>query len=325
MTRTARKLPILMVSILMATGLWLYVRAQNALIVPQSFPIKLVAANLDPNLIVTRMPATVNVIVEGMDLDLRQIDEKMLARVTASVDLSSASDGLNYYKVSIRPPTGSSLMWKPQGDGKVLMGIDKRVRRPFGLTVVKQGLAPDGIEVGDVLLQPDAVMLDGPETQMNLVEEVRATLDMSEVKPGETYEATVEVFGKDKGPMPLITSEPQTVTLRPIVANSPPTRNVLVVPEFTGQLPFGAEVIGYEVTPNQLRVQGKRETLAQVLTISTQPVDLSTLTESRTLTLPLKIPDGVLVIDSRGVALPPPVVRVQIVIRTRAAVPPPSN
>lgn len=314
-----------MVSILMATGLWLYVRAQNALIVPQSFPVKLTFSNLDPNLIVTRIPATVNVVVEGMDLDLRQIDDKMLARVAASVDLSSASDGLNYYKVSIRPPTGSPLMWKAQGDGQVLVGIDKRVRRSFEVTVAKQGLAPDGIEVGDVLLEPASVMLDGPETQINLVEEVRATLDVSEVQPGETYEAEVEVFGKDKGPMPLITSEPQTVTLRPIVANSPPTRNVLVVPEFRGQLPFGAEVVGYEVTPNQLRVQGKRETLSQVLTISTQPVDLSTLTESRTLTLPLTMPDGVQVIDSRGVALPPPVVRVQIVVRTRPVTPPPSN
>ena len=309
----------------MAAGLWLYVRAQNALIVPQTFPVKLAVNNLDPDQIVTRIPATVNVLVEGMDMDLKQIDEKTLGRVTASVDLSSSSAGLNYYKVSIRPPTGSPLMWKAQGDGQVLVGIDTRVHRAFPVTVDKQGLAPDGLEVGDVLTQPNTVMLDGPETQMNLVEEVRATLDVSDVKAGETYEASVEVFGKDKGPMQLITSEPQTITLRPIVANSPPTRNVLVVPSWTGQLPFGIEVISYEITPNQLRVQGKRETLAKVLTIETTSVDLGALAESRTLTLPLAMPPGVQVIDARGVALPPPVVRVQIVVRNRTAQLPPPN
>lgn len=314
MKDTARKIPVLIVSGLLAASLWLYVRAQNALVVTQTFPVKLTAIGLGSDLIVTRIPATINVKVEGSDQDLRQVDEK---RVSALVDLQQATPGINGYRVTIRPPTGAgmSLKWSLQDDLPVNVGIDRRVRRPFQVQVVKQGLPPDGIEVGDVLLEPPVIMLDGPETQLNLVDEVRATFDLSKVRAGETYQAQVEVFGKDKGPMPLITSDPSAVTLRPIVAAAPPSRSVLVSPSWKGQLAFGAEIVSYSITPNQIQLRGRREVLAELLTIRTQNIDLTGLRESRVLTVPLVVPAGVEVLNAEGRVVSNPTVAVRLNVR----------
>lgn len=311
----ARRLPILLVSFLLATGLWLYVRAQNALVVQQTFAVKLQAANLDPSLIVTRMPATINVEVEGKDQELRQIDEQVLARASALVDFSSASAGPGTYRVTITPPPGSMLTWRPKDDGQVLVYLDRRIRRSFEVQVAKQGLAPDGLQVGEVLLDPSMVMLDGPESQINEVGEVRATLEVAKVRPGETYESKVEIFGKDQGPLPLVTSEPQTVTLRPVVASAPPNRNVLIEPDWSGQLPFGTEFVSYTVTPNQVQVEGNREVLANMQALRTGPIDLSSLQQSKTVTVPLVVPNGAQVIEPRGGVVTRPTVRVRIEVR----------
>ena len=320
MKDSARRIPVLIVSALLAASLWLYVRAQNALVVPQTFPVKLTAINLNSDLIVTRIPTTINVVVEGLDQDLRQIDERLLARVSALIDLSQATPGINEYRVTIRPPTGAgmSLEWRPQGDRQVLVGIDRRVHRNFQVQVVKLGLAPDGIEVGNVLLEPSEIMLDGPESLLNLVDQVRATLDVSKVRAGETYEAPVEVFGRDKGPMPLVTSEPQTVTLRPIVAAAPPSRSVLVSPSWQGQLAFGAEVVSYSITPNQVEVQGLREVLSDLMTMRTEPIDLTGVRESAVRTIALVVPTGVEVLNTRGKVVESPSVTVRLNIRMSA-------
>ncbi|MCB8932952.1 MAG: CdaR family protein [Fimbriimonadaceae bacterium] len=311
----ARRLPILLVSFLLATGLWLYVRAQNALVVQQTFPIKLQAANLDPSLIVTRMSATINVEVEGKDQELRQIDEQVLSRASALVDFSNATAGPGTYRVTITPPPGSMLTWRPKDDGQVLVYLDRRIRRSFEVKVAKQGLAPDGLQVGDVLLDPSMVMLDGPESQINEVGEVRATLDVANVRPGETYESKVEIFGKDQGPLPLVTSEPSSVTLRPVVASAPPNRNVLIEPNWSGQLPFGIDFVSYSVTPNQVQVEGDREVLVDMQALRTAPIDLSAMSETKTLTVPLVVPNGAQVIDTRGAVVARPTVRVRVEVR----------
>lgn len=312
----ARRLPILLVAFLLAAGLWLYVRAQNALVVQQTFPVKVQAANLDPNLIITRMSETINVEVEGKDQELSQIDENMLSRASALVDFANATAGPGTYKVTVTPPPGSMLTWRPKDDGQVLVYLDQRVRRSFEVKVAKQGLAPDGLQVGEVLLDPSSVMLDGPESQIDEVGEVRATLEVAKVRPGETYQAKIEVFGKDQGPLPLVTSEPQTVTLRPVVASSPPNRNVLIEPNWAGQIPFGLDFVNYTVMPNQVQVEGNREVVADMQALRTAPIDLSAIRETTTLTVLLVVPAGSQVIDTRGAVIRRPSVRVRIVVRS---------
>jgi len=73
---------------------------------------------------------------------------------------------------------------------------------------------------------------------------------------------------------------------------APATVNVLVTPRWVGTPAFGYEVDSVIVEPNQVTLTGESRVLAAIQKVWTEPIDLTGLKTSKTVTVPLQVPSG---------------------------------
>ena len=63
----------------------------------------------------------------------------------------------------------------------------------------------------------------------------------------------------------------------------------------------GFRVESYTVVPNQIDVTGESQDVSKVTTVDTDPIDLSSLRSSRTVSVRIRLPNGVSALGSETV------------------------
>jgi YbbR domain-containing protein len=291
------------VSLIIATMLWLQVQSQGEPFTQREIAVRLEIRNLPDHLIVTQAPATVSVVAEGTRDQLSKLDT---SQIFAFTDLSEATSGMANYRVQLSAPTRLPVnLSVPRSVVKIEAVAIARAERAVDVEAfgkIRPGLVFDGATA-----QPDVVTLIGPETQVPLVQKVRALVDLAKLQPGVSMPVTLEVIGPENKPMRLVHSDPPVVTVLPAVAVAPESKSVLVVPRWQGQPAFGYEVKGYEIRPNQLELTGKSDRLAQVLRVETEPINLANAKADLNIRVRVIAPKGLRIKGSPDV-----VARVQI-------------
>lgn len=287
------------VSLVIATMLWLQVQSQGEPFTQREISVRLEIRNLPDHLIVTQAPATVSVVAEGTRDQLSKLDT---SQIFAFTDLSEATSGMANYRVQISAPTRLPVnLSVPRSIVKIEAVAIARAERPVDVEAfgkIRPGLVFDG-----AMAQPDVVTLIGPETQVPLVQKVRALVDLAKLQPGVSMPVTLEVIGPENKPMRLVHADPSVVTVLPAVAVAPESKSVLVVPRWQGQPAFGYEVKGYEVRPNQLELTGKSDRLAQVLRVETEPINLANAKTDLNIRVRAIVPKGLRIKGSQEVAV----------------------
>jgi YbbR domain-containing protein len=285
------------VSLIIATMLWLQVQSQGEPFTQREIAVRLEIRNLPDHLIVTQAPATVSVVAEGTRDQLSRLDT---SQIIAFTDLSEATSGMANYRVQLSAPTRLPVnLSVPRSVVKIEAVAIARAERPVDVEAfgkIRPGLVFDGATA-----QPDVVTLIGPETQVPLVQKVRALVDLAKLQPGVSMPVTLEVIGPENKPMRLVHADPSVVTVLPAVAVAPESKSVLVVPRWQGQPAFGYEVKGYEIRPNQLELTGKSDRLAQVLRVETEPINLANAKADLNIRVRAIVPKGLRIKGSQEV------------------------
>jgi YbbR domain-containing protein len=212
--------------------------------------------------------------------------------IIATVDLTDAKAGRHVFPVQMTY-TGSTttrveLIPRPR---QIEVVIEEWVERTLEVTATTTG-AWDLYRPGSITVTPTTVRVSGPESQIALAMQARVEINLSTVEPGSSSQAPVQILTETGAPLEL-TVDPSTVSVRVKPVALPPSKNVIVEPNWAGTPPFGYRIAGYEILPNQIRVMGDAETLERLASIYTSPIDISGLKESRTITVSLALPSGV--------------------------------
>jgi YbbR domain-containing protein len=273
------------------------VQSQGEPFTQREIAVRLEIRNLPDHLIVTQAPATVSVVAEGTRDQLSRLDT---SQIIAFTDLSEATSGMANYRVQLSAPTRLPVnLSVPRSVVKIEAVAIARAERPVDVEAfgkIRPGLVFDGATA-----QPDVVTLIGPETQVPLVQKVRALVDLAKLQPGVSMPVTLEVIGPENKPMRLVHADPSVVTVLPAVAVAPESKSVLVVPRWQGQPAFGYEVKGYEIRPNQLELTGKSDRLAQVLRVETEPINLANAKADLNIRVRAIVPKGLRIKGSQEV------------------------
>ena len=288
---------LMIISAVIAALLWLQVQSRINPTIQREYSIPLEQQNLSGDLIVTHSPQRVIVVAEGSQSDLKAINPDELE---AFVDLSRAQVGQKSYPVKLRALKKFNVEIKLQRTAETLK-IERLVRQNRHVKIEARGLPPSDLVYGGAGVRPDTVLLEGPESALAKVTKVRAMLNLSHIKPGESYPAMVEALGRDNRPISLVRSEPSVVLIYPGIAAAPTTKSVLVSPVWIGEPAFGYKVSRYEVRPNQVKITGSIPKLSQTTVLDTQPILIHGLMKSKTFLVPLKIPVGIKVLDNRKI------------------------
>ncbi|HET6645472.1 MAG TPA: CdaR family protein [Fimbriimonadales bacterium] len=212
--------------------------------------------------------------------------------ISAIVDLSHAKVGRARYPVKVvyTGPADVSVELEAR-PREVEVVVEQWVQRELEVHPMTTG-AWDLYRPGPITVTPPKVRISGPEGRLALATEARVEVNLTNVEPGSSSQAPVQVLTETGKPLE-VTVDPSTVTVRVKAVALPPSKNVLVQPNWLGNPRFGYEIIGYEITPNQIRIEGPAEALANLLSVQTAGIDIEGIDSDQTRSVTLSLPTGV--------------------------------
>ncbi len=302
-------------SLMIAVVLWLQIQPQADPGKEREMTVRLEVENLAAGLAIIQVPESVRIIVSGTTQVLDGLDS---TEFSAFVDLADTGIGEVTTLVQVKGPTRANLIARAVRP-RVILNIDRIDRAKKEVTLETIGLPPSGLTYDISAIDPDEVEISGPARLVQRVATLRAILDLSKVRPGSAFTLNAEPLDSSGKPVTGLTLDPPDVTATPSVVSAPTSKRVLINPVFSGQLPFGASVERFEVSPNQVEVTGPSTELARISQISTAVISLDGLSGTVEREIDLIVPQGARITGSGKV-------KVLLVVRqSQTTAPPPTN
>ena len=201
-------------AILLAIILWLFVtgdkitRTTPARKTWQDVPLRV--ENLSPDYVVTEIPTSVNLTLEGLPEDFEDIT---MQELDAFVDLSDKEPGKHLVRVQGRSPRGVSLISvEPE---QVRVTIEEHLSDDFPVTVDFIGDPAEGWELSDYTVEPEEVFIGAPESTFEEIDIVNVLVDISGMRLVDRLD--VEPIVRDAEGLSLngnVLVDPEEITIR---------------------------------------------------------------------------------------------------------------
>jgi hypothetical protein len=144
-------------------------------------------------------------------------------------------------------------------------------------------------------ITPATVRVDGPKSQLSGIQAV-VIVDLANVTaPGTTAPMTVHIWNASKKDVPQMTVTPPTVSVKMVIQADAVTLNKGVGWTVTGQPASGYRVTNVQVAPLEVQATGLQNTLAAMVLLPTDPVDITGQKSDVIRTVTIRPPDGVTV------------------------------
>ncbi len=199
-------------ALFMAIALWLFVMGDN---ITRTTParkeiqgVPLHVENLENGLVITDMPSSVSVILEGLPAAFEglTVDE-----LEANVDLAEKGPGTHQLRVRGKPPRGLSLItFSPQ---QVNITLEALASGEFQVAVDFYGEPAQGWTRKTFSVEPEYVRAEAPRSTFELIDQVVLHIDQSGLS-GQTRRRAIPVAVDSQGEeLPGVTLIPEEITV----------------------------------------------------------------------------------------------------------------
>lgn len=251
----------------------------------------------DKDYAVSGIPETVVVDLEGSNSAITPIirqstldiyaDLREYGTGTHQVNLqySGVSENVNVY---IEPRT-------------VEVTIEERKTEEFTVEVdyMNESLMAEGLEIGEATVEPGTVTIESAESQVDRVAIVKAYVNMEGVESSVDSRAVPVNVYDSQGNELNVRVNPEMVTVS--VEVQTPSKDIPVEISTTGELPNNLVLDSITADPAVVTVFGSEETLEGISEITTEPVDLSDISQSTEQEVGLEVPTGIQRIEQEQV------------------------
>jgi YbbR domain-containing protein len=278
---------------LLSLLLWAVVRSQDApRELPGFFAAALTPQGLDGDrYVVTKIDSTVPLKLVGTEAEIRGVDQSSLYAI---VDLSGAQPGSRNYRVEVGPEMLRRFL--PREPITVPVTIEPRATKSVEVSADAKGeLGDPKLIVERFLLNPTTVRVSGPKSKVDMLVQLRARVDLAEIKPNSRQPLVVSVEPMGEGGRPLsdLRLDPLFVRVEPVLVAAPERKLIVLDPVLTGSPADGYMIAGFETVPERIQVTGKSLALAGMSTAATSPIDVTGLSADRSFPVDLILPEGV--------------------------------
>lgn len=297
MERQKNKGFYMVLSVLVAIGLWTYVvGALN----PDSsgpvrnLPITFVGTDVLESrglMITSGLEQTVTLHVNGKRDALLSLSAET---VSITIDVSSITQPGQYsseYQVSFNPPSGvasSSLVTTDRYPQRVTYTVVRQASRTIQVRGTATGRVAEGYQTGEFRFEPETLEVRGEEALVNQIDYALVTLeqeDMSETYSGDLPYVFVTFTGEVMDPAKFETNVSLVRTILPVF-------QLKEVPLSVNIIPGGGATeknVKVDIEPKSVMVAGAPADLEPLREISLGNVDLSKVLGNDTLTFPISL------------------------------------
>jgi YbbR domain-containing protein len=171
----------------------------------------------------------------------------------------------------------------------VRIRVDELQTRTMPVSV-DRGVVPDGLDIGSPQVEPSSVRLSGAASRVMSVRRIVARVNVDASGINVDQEVVLEPLDETGELVPGVEVAPQRVRVRIAVARDLINATVPVVPDVTGAVAPGHELLGVRPSPQTVTVSGDESALSSLSFVTTEPVDVSGLSGGTTRTVELVVP-----------------------------------
>jgi YbbR domain-containing protein len=202
-----------LIAVFLALILWLFVtgdkitRTTPSLKVWQDIPLRF--ENLNQDYIVTDIPATIDITLEGLpesfeDLTMQEID--------AFVDLSGKEPGNHLVRVQVTPPRGLTLILiEPE---QVRATIEAYSSADFDVQIDLIGEPASGWQLVEYTVDPETVLIGAPESIFVTIDKILLIIDITGMRLMESVELSPVAYNEDGERINGLVIDPNLITVR---------------------------------------------------------------------------------------------------------------
>lgn len=157
---------------------------------------------------------------------------------------------------------------------------------------------PEGVGVGETVIEPAVVTVSGPASAVERVVAARADVLIQASILAVDQDVpliAVDALGNAVTPINLV---PRTVRVRIPVFEDLRSKTLPVAPIITGAPAPGFEIASVTVEPNVVTVQGDAEQLAALSRLDTVPVSMNGASDTVDVPVDLALPSGIVAVDT---------------------------
>ena len=294
-------IPLIIVSLLVALVVWIFAvtSADPSETRAYAKPVPIEVVGQSTNLVIT------NDLPESVTVNLRapvSIWEKLnsgKATVRAFIDLSGVQAGRHttqiQVQVGIKPV--EVVSYTPQ---EVDLVLEKLSNRRFDIVVVNRGALPVGYQTEEPRLSETSAVVSGAESMVSQVAEVRAVVDLSQVRSDIDQVITLQPVDANGLPLREVTVTPDKINLLQTVSQRGGYRNVVVKVVTEGLIKDGYRLTSVTVNPPTVTVYSSDTLIVDELPgyVETRVINLVERQENFSEEVELNLPAGLQVIGN---------------------------
>ena len=269
-------------AVCLAFLLWYFVAGQRDPLAKQTYnrPVELRPATTQ--LVAATTLPEVTITISGTKALVQSLQEQ---DIHAYVDVSGQMTGVCYLPILTSVPDNIQVLSiYPQ---TVRVSLDYQESKKLPVKVVLQGAPAPGFMTLDPEVTPGMVTVSGPSSLLEGLKEVQAVVNTSGVNTNIT--AKVSPLAPESG-LELNPAEVEVVV--PVVASGL-VKNVPVIADIRGTPALNQKVKTVAIEPTMVALTGPQDVLSGLVSVYTQPVDLTGATDQVVEDVDLALPQGV--------------------------------
>ncbi len=254
--RTFGKLiPLIIVSLIVAVAVWILAVTSSdpseTRSYPKPVPIEIIGQSTNL-VIINDLPETVTVNLRA-PVSIWETLNSGKAGVRAFIDLSGVDAG--QYTTPVQMQVGIKpveiISYSPQ---QIDLVLEKLSNKRFDIVVVNRGALPVGYQTEEPRLSETSAVVSGAESLVSQVAELRAVVDLSQVRSDINQTITLQPVDANGLPVREITVTPDKITLLQTVSQRGGYRNVVVKIVTEGLIKDGYRLTSITVNPPTVTV-----------------------------------------------------------------------
>jgi len=269
---------------------------------PEPIPIEIIGQ--DPSLIIT------GDVPDQVELTLRapnSVWESLLAgdeEIRAILDLSGLSAGEHTLDIQIQIPINPVRIETATPRTATII-LEPLATRTFPVELSITGEPPIGYQAGEPTLDPNEIVISGPQSQVEQVAHVRALINLTGVRESIDQMATVQPLDEDNQSVQNLGLNPDEVSVKLPVSQQGGYRDLAVKVVVSGQVASGYRLANISVFPPVVTVfSGDPEQVDSLPgVLETEPLDLENASDELTTRLGINLPEGVSLVGDQAVTV----------------------
>lgn len=298
MEKRNNNLSLKLATLVVAILLWSYVMSEVNPIIRKEF--KNVTVNylnvqsLERQGLVIMSPesAKVNVEITGKK---KEVDKVLASNIYAEVDLTGYGEGQVRVPITVKLLNNTAdVIVSNISPQEILFTLEKTIPKEITITPETIGEMDEKYVVGDIVSEPETIIIRGPRSWVNEVDRAVATVDVTNKTKDFTDTVPIKLLNSEGEEVVGVEKEPSFAKLTvPILQ----TKELPVELVIEGDAPENTSITNILLNPSTVKVKGYEQDLNLLENIKTKPVDINLLLDTNMIEVELDLPEGIELVD----------------------------